>query len=82
MTNKEFRETQLTPEQSTHCGLLKFYSCLADLSKWNEWLYAEYDPEDPIWLHANPDYCFKEYMYELHKKSNAEYEARKATKTQ
>lgn len=53
MTNKEKLES-LPPETQLHTTLMKFYSCLTDLEKWNIWLGLEYNPEDPAWIHTIP----------------------------
>ena len=53
MTNKEKLES-LPPETQLHTTLMKFYSCLTDLEKWNIWLGLEYNPEDPTWIHSIP----------------------------
>lgn len=53
MTNKEKLES-LPPETQLHTTLMKFYSCLTELEKWNIWLGAEYNPEDPAWIHSIP----------------------------
>lgn len=57
MTNKEKLES-LPPETQLHTTLMKFYSCLTELEKWNIWLGAEYSPEDPAWIHSIPT-CYK-----------------------